>query len=582
MIKRLKHGFENLKLQDKMLVVYLLFAGAFCFISIVALQLSLNIYDKKLYEKSLQELDFFTQEVNDGLEDIENLSYTLAMNTEVQEHLAEAAGSRYLSQEYYYHLHQLRSIFLDEINIHPLVQNIMYVDRKNVSFLTGTDRGPIEEETYQELLKGFEEKRGGYVAEAPTEDYPYLVSGRDILEKKNASFDYLGTLFITSDISGMIKKKKESLESVNSTLFVFSDKGIIYSEGEEVPDMSEFDQNQGYQIVRYQGERYFMCYLKSAENNWIYVNYFPYSEIFGQTMLVRYLMLGLFVCMFFFMVAIMKKVSATITRPLKRLSESMQTVKNGDFNSARELLPAEKRMDEVGMLSQEFLVMLERIDVLIHENYTKQLLIKDTKYKMLQAQINPHFLYNTLNALNWLVKAERNQEAGKMIMELGKLLRASFAQESYATVEEEIEMAKSYITIQQFRYQKRANFHIETEGEFTGYQVPRMILQPLIENAIYHGVEKSLVSCDIVIKVIEEENEIILKVRDTGPGMDEEELRMVRDFTIKPKGHGIGLKNIWERLKIAFPSCEILIESVLGEGTSITIRIPKMTEVQNV
>lgn len=575
MVKKLKKKFGDLKLSDKMMTVYFLFGGAFCIISIVAFQLSLNIYDKKLYEKSLQELDFFTQEVNKGLDEIENLSYTLAMNTQVQENLANANETKYLSQEYYYQLYQIRSILLDEINIHPIVQNVMYVDGMDVSIQVGIDRGPLDEQTYREFLTVSGEQRGGYVLVAPSNEYPYLISGRDILERKNASLNYLGTFILTSDITGMIGKKKASLEFTNSTLYVYSDKGLIYSEGDQFLDDSKSTKEQGYEIIRYKGERYFKCFLKSSVNGWVYINYFPYSQIFGQTMLVRYLMLIAFVVTFLLMVIAMRKVSSVITRPIHNLSRSMQNVEGEDFKSAKEILSKEKRTDEVGLLSQEFLVMLERIDNLINENYKKQILIKDTKYKMLQAQINPHFLYNTLNALNWMIKAEQKQEASKMIMELGKLLRASFEKEPYVTVEDEIEAAKSYITIQQFRYQKRVDFRVEVMGILSGYKVPRMILQPLIENSIYHGVENSFVRCNIIIRAIEDKDFIILEVEDTGPGMTEDELEMVKNFKLKPKGHGIGLENIRERIKIAYPKSEIIIDSKLGEGTKVTIQIPK-------
>ena len=241
-------------------------------------------------------------------------------------------------------------------------------------------------------------------------------------------------------------------------------------------------------------------------------------------------------------------------------------------------MSAEPRLDEVGQLSQEFGVMMEKIDTLIHENYEKQILLKDTKYKMLQAQLNPHFLYNTLNALNWLVRAGRSQEAGMMIMRLGDLLRAAFSKKSYATVEEEVGLVKSYIAIQEIRYRSRAEFTVDVSGELSPYVIPRMTLQPLVENAISYGVDPSPETCRITVTVREEENDIFLEVRDTGPGMTADELEDVRDFRIKPRGNGIGLNNIRERLKIAYEESEFQIDSAPGEGTVVQIRIPKKRE----
>ena len=116
----------------------------------------------------------------------------------------------------------------------------------------------------------------------------------------------------------------------------------------------------------------------------------------------------------------------------------MKIVETGDFQSAREMLIVSDRKDEIGTLSREFQTMLEKVDTLILENYEKQLLIRDTKYKMLRAQINPHFLYNTLNVIHWMIRAKRNEEASKMIVELGEILHYSFSQLPYASVTDEV------------------------------------------------------------------------------------------------------------------------------------------------
>lgn len=412
---------------------------------------------------------------------------------------------------------------------------------------------------------------------APTEEYPYLLIGRDILETRNATLNYMGTLIFSADIAGLLEKRAKNLTAEHSTLFVYSEQGMIYQEAEQGElELPVMDKEKGYKIIEYQGQKNFLCYEKSPKTGWMYVNIFPYSEIFGQIMMVRYILFGGLVLIFLIMVLVMRKLSRVITNPLDQLTESMKIVETGDFKGAKEILSREASQDEVGVLTQEFHFMLDRIDDLIHENYEKQLLLKDTKYKMLQAQINPHFLYNTLNALNWMIRAGEDKDASKMIVELGNLLRASFAKDPYTTVTQEVAAAKSYITIQRFRYKSRAEFVIETEGELDCYMIPRMILQPLIENAIYYGVEQTLNVCVVTVRVKEETEEILLEVTDQGPGMTAEELEEVRTLTMTPKGHGIGLKNIKERLNLAYTDSRFQIYSAIGKGTRIEIRIPKI------
>lgn len=131
------------------------------------------------------------------------------------------------------------------------------------------------------------------------------------------------------------------------------------------------------------------------------------------------------------------------------------------------------------------------------------------------------------------------------------------------------------MSIQSYRYKSRADFIVEKSGELEKYQTPRMILQPLVENAIYYGIEDSLEKCTVRVSVREVEDGILYEVSDSGPGMDGETLRAVRDGTVKPKGNGIGLTNIRERLKILFEDSEFNVDSAPGQGTVIRIRIPK-------
>lgn len=571
---RCRRSFRNLKLARKMVLIYLVVAGMSCGISMVGLQESFGIYDRKLYEKSLQELEFFTQTVNEDLLEIENLSYTLAMDEDVQEALRRAQETEYLSQEYYYTIMPIRKIFLDEVNIHPVVRNAMYTDRSGVRISVGMDCGQVREKTWEKLLGMSADARGADVSIQPTEEFAYRLSGRDILDRENARLTYLGTVIVTSDIAQMIDRKKKELEYAQSLLYVYSQEGMIYGTKGACPRLPDMDRREGYEIVRYQKERYFMSYL-TDDNGWMYVNFVPYNEIFGQMMLLRYGMLGGLLLVFCITLCVLVKISRIITSPLHHLTEAMYVVETGDFKAAQNFLQVEQREDEAGLLTQEFQVMLEKIDSLIHENYEKQRLLMDTRYQMLQAQINPHFMSNTLNAVNWMIRAGENRDAAKMVTELGNLMQAAVSRELYSTLEREMEVAESYITIQQFRYKSRIRFSVEKEGNLDRYIVPGMILQPLIENAIYYGADQTREMSCIYVSAREDERGMLLCVADEGVGMGADELAAVRDGTVTPKGHGIGLKNIRERLKNTYADSKFFIESEPGVGTRVSIRIPK-------
>lgn len=574
--------YGDLKLAEKMISIYIIMLGICFLISVVALQISFNIYDGKLYEKSLQELDFFIQEVNRSLDEVEGISYNIAIDTKIQEQLSTMKSLKPFTADYSYEVYQLRMLLNSELTNSNMISNMVYTDGDKTQFVVGVATGTISRELYDSMMNRFHEAKGAYVVQQPTKEYPYLLTGRDIRKHIDSSLEYLGSLLITCDVSGMIEKNIDELEAESSALCVYSAEGVIYENQEHMKEsLPELKEDKGYQIIKEKGQRYFVCHLKSSKTGWTYVNVFPYSEIYGQNQNLRYLMIGGFLLLFLVTALILKKLAHMIVKPLEHLTESMQIVETGDFDQAREFLGTSTQKDEIGLMTQEFKVTLDKIDNLIHENYEKQILLKDTKYKMLQAQINPHFLYNTLNSINWMIRAKKNEEAAEMTVALGVILRSALNKQQYVTIEEELDSLRKYMTIQEYRYRKRVSFSVECE--ISGrYLIPHMTLQPLVENAIYHGVEKMLTPCTISVTIKEEGERIAITVSDNGPGMTEDELEAVRTFTAESKGHGIGLKNIYERLKMAFDQeADFNISSSCGSGTTVTIRIPKAEVMKN-
>ena len=578
MWEQIKIKFRNLPIAKKMLAIYVCFAGFFFFIAATALQISFHIYSEKLYEKSLQELDFFEQKVNDGLNEIETLSYNLAMDTTFQQSLSEMLDIKYPSVEYNLKLYHIRDILMNEHDSSSCVQSITYIDPNGIEQEVGVRAWKIPDECRETFFQSVDAANGAYVTYGPTEECQYLLGGRKVRKRLDMSLADMGTLYFVCDVSDIIKKNKSRLEASQASVLVYSEDGTIYEdEGSVDMPVPKGQETSGYNIINKNGKKYFMCYMQSEETGWMYVNYFPYSDIYGQVQQMRYIMLVCFIGVFVLLVLCMRHVAKIITEPLEHLTESMQIVETGDFEAAKEFLIQTDRNDEIGMLTKEFRIMVEQVDFLIKENYEKQILLKDTKYKMLRAQINPHFLYNTLNVVNWMIKAKRNEEAGKMIVELGAILHYSFARTPYATVKDELDMVKSFITIQKMRYQGRIEFDIQQEGELSQYIIPRMIIQHLVENAINYGAEPYLDVCTITVSVKEEKDSISIEVTDTGAGMTEEELAQVRSMDFKPKGHGIGLKNITERLVMDDENSSFTIDSSVGQGTKVRIVIHKKT-----
>ena len=571
MWNKLRQKYMDMPLSNKMTAVFIIILVVFCVTSQAVLQICFTVYDEKLYEKSIQELDYFIQGVNRSLADIQNLSVEIAMDDDVQEQLVEMRDTQ-RDATYFLGVLEMRGLITGKVGVNNNVQSVAFYDGRRANIIQMGKVVYVPEEVKEELSAPLLNARGGCVTRDPDEKWPYFIAGRNILEKEDARFGYLGTLLINCDIQNVIRRNINSLEAEHANLYVYSDNWMLYQddliEGVELPPCRE---DKGYRIIRSGSHRYFMCYLYSRPTGWMYVNIFPYTEIYGVIQMIRLAQIAAAAALALFSALVTNRLVRTVIQPLNDLTHSMKIVETGDFEGARKSLLLEERGDETGQLQKEFDTMLEKIGELIQENYEKQLLIKDTSYRMLRAQINPHFLYN----INWMVKWKKNDEVSRLIVEFGKLLRSSLSGEPFATVAEEAELTEGYIAIQTYRYQSRADFIVEKSGELEKYQTPRMILQPLVENAIYYGIEDSLEKCTIRVTVREEPGSIFYRVEDSGPGMSPETLQAVRDGTVKSKGNGIGLANIRERLKLLFEDSEFTIDSVSGEGTRVEIRIPK-------
>ncbi len=266
--------------------------------------------------------------------------------------------------------------------------------------------------------------------------------------------------------------------------------------------------------------------------------------------------------------------AGSITRPLQRLQESMARVQEGDFAAAE--LPAVSGT-EIGSLTESFTVMTNRIQELMEQNQREQEEKRKSELRALQSQINPHFLYNTLDSIIWMAEGKKHEEVVLMTSSLARLLRQSITNEDeLVTVESELSYAWSYLTIQQMRYKDKLSFSVEADPEVLPMRIIRLILQPLIENAIYHGIKYKESPGQILVRAYKEEDQLILLIRDDGVGMDEEVLKHIFDrHKVNYQSNGVGVYNVQQRIRLYYgQEYGIRYESRPGEGTTARITLP--------
>lgn len=270
--------------------------------------------------------------------------------------------------------------------------------------------------------------------------------------------------------------------------------------------------------------------------------------------------------------------SKNIANPLKKLESAMKEIEEADYLIVEEVNIGKQK--EIASLSESFNLMMRRIKELMDRVVEEQEAQRKSELKALQNQINPHFLYNTLDSIVWLVDNGKNKEASEMVVALAKLFRISISRgRNIITVKDELEHARSYLLIQSIRYANAFKYEFDIDPEVVEYTTMKLILQPLIENAIYHGLKNRIDEGELKITAHLVDNKIVFKVIDNGYGMKEERIEEIyTKFRNPDLNDGVGLKNVYLRLKIYYgEDADLLINSELDEGTTITIIIPLKT-----
>ena len=286
-------------------------------------------------------------------------------------------------------------------------------------------------------------------------------------------------------------------------------------------------------------------------------------------LLILLLVIVLFVAAFTGMI-----LSQVLAKPAKELTKAMKAFEK---NAENYTYTQVRGTEELMMLSDSFDHMVRRIQKLMEQVRQEEITLRKTELKALQAQINPHFLYNTLDAIAWLCEEGRNKDAEDMVTSLAKLFRISISKgHELITIEKEIQHAQSYLRIETFRYKNQFTYTFDVDENCLGYLCNKITLQPIIENAIYHGLNRMVDEGEITIRIREDGDDIILSVEDNGIGMTEEQCH---EILRKEPGDrtGIGIKNVNDRIKIYFgEEYGLTITSELDEGTCVDIRMPKV------
>lgn len=348
---------------------------------------------------------------------------------------------------------------------------------------------------------------------------------------------------------------------------------------------SDAEGRDGDFLVDLNHEEYIEIYCVSENEGWKIIKLIPVKPINETVQRSSGLsvFIGIsFICLFFIITIIM---SSTITRPLRKLTQKMKVVSTGDFKS-----PIEKAYgnDEIAHLSNTFNKMLMDINRLIEEKYKAKLGERNARLKSLESQINPHFMYNTLQAISTEALEQNVSNVSTMIEALAKILRYCFSDAEKVTLLTEMEYVKRYFLLIKARFGTRLEIKIYLEQGTENIEIPKLSIQTVVENAIKHAFEKTSDQMIISIEIHRVNEMIEIRISDNGPGIDKGRLEeILKGFEEEMKHDkeeihlGIGLKNLYGRLKLMYgEKASLNIESGENQGTCVSIVIPAPEDME--
>jgi len=372
---------------------------------------------------------------------------------------------------------------------------------------------------------------------------------------------------------------QDRLLSANSDFFIIDENKIIISSLDkskigtvltsQYDDPRLYQENSGYFKSLLNGDAYIETYYNLSRPGWKLINLVPMHELSNDTKMIRDITIYAVLICFSLCVLMIILFSHRVLSPLNRIRKSMKTLEKENFNVN---LPV-KGNDEIALIGTSFNRMSKRLGELVNEVYTGQIKQKEAELKALQAQINPHFLYNTLDTIYWMCRMEKAYESSELVQALSKLFRLSLNSGNEITsVEREVEHLHSYITIQKKRFEDLIHFDIDVSPETLSCQVVKLVLQPLVENAIHHGIEQKGSSGTIAIRIAKEDDQLVYRITDNGAGADEAEITALLT-KVEDGNRGFGIKNVNDRLQLNFGSdCGIQFITSPGNGMTVIVR----------
>lgn len=583
-MKHLKKWYINLSIQKKFLyctlgvaLIVLLAASISQYIS------ASSIVTEQTRKQSAGVVNELSVNLDHYFDMVENSFDYIANNNTVQEELEsdkpyKSDGSELYS--YYSRSGQIRRLLLQGYTS-IYMNDIQLYGYNGANHLLSNNR-EINEETARISCELAEQANGRCIYyNASDEGLMYMA--KQI--KDSLTMEPLGILRASIKLSYLKKMTITARESLSARIFLLdNDRNILLESAEDDSVITnrdwteEISGNEGDFSLTTDGQDYNCVYQKSSDTGLIVVGMIPKSFLQKTARGLQKTTAVLILASIVLCIVLANIMAKGIAGPIERTSNAMKQFAGGDF-SVR--LP-DGRTDEIGAMNSVFNQTIEKIEQLLKQVVEMETVNKDIEFQALQAQINPHFLYNVLDTINWMARKKGEENICHMVTAISNLMRASISNKrSMVYVREEMKYVQDYLYIQETRYGDKFTSYIEVDDKLNELEIPKMTIQTLVENAVVHGVENATWDCFLYVSGGIIDDTAVFTVKDDGIGMSEEQLEKLSADEEEPEHEAerththLGVYAVRKRLDYVYHNkAQMSILSEIGKGTQVVLKIP--------
>ena len=561
---------------------------------VIVTGVSMKFTNTSIFENSSEYTHTIIQQMNQNIDSyidyMENIAYLISSNEDVQDYLFD---EKIDNEGRYRILNQFQTILDSRSDI----RNVGIISKNGRMLINDGSKSvnqDLDLNTQEWYATALEKPNGpiltsSHVQHIISGERPWVITLSRGIRDRSGSGEKEGVFFIDLNYSAISGLCDQSTVGTKGYAFILDAKGnIVYHpqqqqlynelQTENISLIMDTDEDTVLTGAGNDGKLYSIS--RSEKTGWTVVDCTNVKELLSKSRQAQSVYVLTAIILVIVALLFSRFMARSITLPIQKLRDSMKKVQEGDFSVSDVVVDSK---NEIGSLTKSFDVMTHRIHELMEQNVHEQEEKRKSELKALQSQINPHFLYNTLDSIIWMAEGKKNEEVVLMTASLARLLRQSISNEDEVVpIANEVEYARGYLTIQKMRYKDKLEFQIEVDSSILYIPLIKLVLQPIIENAIYHGLKYKESKGLLIVKGFMKDGNAVLQVIDDGVGMDEETLAHIYDkHKVNYHSNGVGVYNVQKRLKLYYgEDYGITYTSELGKGTTATITIPGRQEGQ--